>query len=137
MTTEFKERDNILNILDVESRILSKYGVNFYNVMAYIYSREDFNGGGGGENKNEYKITLTIGQMNLVRHAIMHFQNNILGKRSKRWCELTRDSYNHSGCTKENCDSVRAKILEVQLDIYEQIEQQQSERYHHHETLDR
>jgi hypothetical protein len=136
MTTEFKERDNMPNILDVERRTLSKYGTNFYNVMAYIYSREDFNGG-GGENKNEYKVTLTIGQMNLVRDAIRQFQNNILGKRSKRWCELTRDSYNHSGCTKENCDIVRAKILEVQLDIYERIEQQQNESHHRHETPDR
>jgi hypothetical protein len=136
MTTEFKERDNMPNILDLERRILSKYGINFCYVMAYIYSREDINGG-GGENKNEYKITLTIGQMNLVRDAIRHFQNNILGKRSKRWCELTRDSYNHSGCTKENCDRVRAKILEVQLDIYEWIEQQQNERHHRHETLHR
>ena len=136
MTNEIKEGDNMPNILDVEPRILLKDGPNFYNVMAYIYSHEDFNGG-GDENKYEYKITLTIGQRNLVRDAIRHFQNNILGKRSKRWRELTRDSYNHSGCTKENCDRVRAKLLEVQLDIYERIEQQQNERHHRHETLDR
>jgi hypothetical protein len=109
--------DNILPELeDVLCRI-SKHQ-NFYNYMAYVLTRVDLscNHNDVGENKTEFKITLTIGQMNLICDAIRHYQNNILG-RSKRWSEVTRHSQFESGCTEQNCQKVRAKILNLQLAV--------------------
>ena len=88
--------------------------------MAYNLTSGDLSGDhdNAGENKKEFKITLTIGQMNLIREAIRYYQNNILG-RSKRWSEVTRYSRFISGCTDENCQKVEAKILNLQLALYE------------------
>ncbi len=114
-TDNIDENNNILpELQDILYRV-SRHE-NFYNYMAYFltsgdlrYSHHD----NVGENKTEFKITLTIGQMNLIRDAIRHYQNNILG-RSKRWSEVHRRSQLWSGCTEQNCQKVEAKILTLQ-----------------------
>jgi hypothetical protein len=119
-TDNIDENNNVLPELEEVLSRISKHE-NFYNYMAYLLTRDDLNcdhHNDVGENKTEFKITLTIGQMNLIRDAIRHYQNNILG-RNKRWSEVTRHSRFISGCTEQNCQKVDAKILNVQLALYE------------------
>jgi hypothetical protein len=110
-TNDIDEDNNILPELeDIWSR-MSKHE-NFYNDIAYYLTSGDLSGlHEVDENKTEFKITLTIGQTNLLLDAIRHYQNNILD--SKRWSEVNRRSHFMSGCTEQNCQKVQAKILNL------------------------
>ena len=72
---------------------------------------------GGDEVKHEYKLTLTIGQMNLLMSAIQDYKYKSL----PRYCKKTRIYYAESGLSEQNCDIVSAKIGQVQMNIYKYI----------------